>query len=70
MPPPNPSSPERRARGPSHFRQRDLEAALKAAEAAGRCVERVEIGSDGKIIIIMSRDGQAAVAANEWDEVL
>lgn len=60
-----------RTRGPSHFRQRDLEAALRAAERAGREVDRVEIGSDGKIVIIMSREGVAAkVDVNEWDEAV
>ncbi|QJP12964.1 hypothetical protein G3545_04400 [Starkeya sp. ORNL1] len=40
------------SRGPCTFRQRDLTAAVKAVEAAGIGVARVEVDKDGKIIII------------------
>ena len=56
-------------RGPAQFRQRDLEAALKALKAAGTPVERIEIGSAGIIIIPSRSDGQPRGAEpNEWDE--
>jgi hypothetical protein len=35
------------------FRQRDLTRALRAAEAAGRAVHRVEIDRDGKLVLVM-----------------
>ena len=53
---------ERRA---STFRQRDITAAIKAAERAGKEVVRVEVGKDGKIVIITARDQEREV--NEWD---
>jgi hypothetical protein len=40
------------ARGKLTFRQRDLTAAIKGAQAAGMSIGRVEIGRDGKIVII------------------
>ena len=59
---------ERPPRGPSHFRQRDLAAALKALKAAGTPVERIEIGAAGIIIIPSRSDGQPRGAEpNEWD---
>lgn len=58
------------SRGASTFRQRDVTAAIRAAEAAGKEVYRVEIGKDGKIVIITSREEAEAimVEANPWDE--
>jgi hypothetical protein len=41
------------------FRQRDLAAALKAAQAAGIPVSRIEVGKDG-IVIIPGAPGQDA----------
>jgi hypothetical protein len=54
------------SRGPATFRQRDLTAAVKAIVAAGCEVARVEIGRDGKIIVVTGKPGQP-VSANEWD---
>jgi hypothetical protein len=49
------------------FRQRDLERAIKAAEAAGKEVVRVEI-EGGKLIIVTSRPGaKPAEEINEWN---
>jgi hypothetical protein len=39
------------ARGECKFRQREITRALKAARAAGLAVDRVEITSDGKIVV-------------------
>ena len=62
------------ARGPLTFRQRDVVAAIRAVRRAGIEVGRIEIGKDGKIIIViaMSDSYHAAdqITANEWDAVL
>jgi hypothetical protein len=59
-------------RGPCHFRQRDLTAALKAAKAADVAVN-IEIGPDGKMTV-KTKDSSKRVCGradngNEWDEV-
>jgi hypothetical protein len=51
------------------FRQRDVTAAIKSVERAGHAVARVEIGPDGRIVVILApqeNDGEAPV--NEWDQ--
>jgi hypothetical protein len=63
------------SRGPQTFRQRDLCSAIKAAKAAGCEVARIEVGKDGRIIVILVRGKEQLGAkesgcANEWDEVL
>lgn len=63
------------ARGPLTFRQRDVVAAIKAVRRAGVEVGRIEIGKDGKIVIVMTTatsapDHHAAAGFNEWDTVL
>jgi len=40
------------ARGPLTFKQRDVTAAVKAVIAAGADVSRVEVGKDGKIVVV------------------
>lgn len=45
------------ARAPLTFRQRDVTAAIKAAEAAGKEVFGVRISRDGTIMLITARDG-------------
>jgi hypothetical protein len=60
--------------GPALFRQRDVTAAIKAAERAGKTVSRVLIGVDGSIILefatpITPVEGQPE-EKNEWDVVL
>lgn len=58
-------------RGPSTFRQRDVTAAMKAVTDAGYEVARVEIGPDGKIIVVPTRAAAAGtVEKNPWDEIL
>ena len=49
------------------FKETDLVRALKAAKKAGVDVERAEIGKDGKITLVLNRDGKAG-ERNEWDE--
>ena len=55
------------SRGASTFRQRDVTRAARGVEDAGIPVERVEIGKDGKIVVVAkSRDGPP----NELDREL
>jgi hypothetical protein len=57
------------SRGPATFRQRDVAAAIRAAKAAGCQVARVEIGKDGKIIIVTGKPEKLVVdERNEWDQ--
>ena len=61
------------SRGECTFRQRDVEAALRAARAVGVEVARVEIDKNGKIVLITGKPNGAAEpetkqgGANEWD---
>jgi len=50
---------------PSTFRRRDVTAAIRAVEASGHSVQRVEIGKDGKIVIIPAAAAPAPVS-DEW----
>jgi len=59
------------ARGDCTFRQRDLKAALKAAEQSGAKVARVEVRPDGTIVVIMGEPAPATAPENgigtdEW----
>ena len=59
------------ARGETTFRQRDLKAALKAAEQSGAKVARVEVKRDGTIVVIMGEPSPATAPADmgtddEW----
>jgi len=56
-------------RGPTTFRQRDVAAAIKAAKAAGCTIARVEVGRDGKVVLVLTK-GEIDEKENEWDEVL
>lgn len=56
------------ARGPSTFRQRDLTAAIRAVEKAGKNVLRVEIEPGGKVVLVTSSNETLTTAPNEWDE--
>jgi hypothetical protein len=64
------------SRAPSTFRQNDVTRAVKAAVAAGVEIAQVEIGKDGKIIIVTGKPkscteiSDAAKSGNEWDSVL
>lgn len=61
------------SRGPATFRQRDVEAAIRAARAAGCAIARVEVGKDGRIVLVLATDEGEATAAqcgNEWDALL
>ena len=43
------------SRGPATFRQRDVTAAVKGANAAGLDIARVEIDKAGKIVLILGK---------------
>ena len=43
--------------GPATFKETDLTRALRAARKAGADVERVEVGRDGRIILVL-KDGE------------
>jgi hypothetical protein len=58
-------------RQPRTFRQSDIAKAVKGAEAAGLNVIRVEVGKDGKIVVVAGNPEIAqhgAGTVNEWDE--
>ena len=58
-------------RGPSTFKEGDLTRALRAAKKAGAHVARAEIARDGKIVLVLNKDGQVPSKSegNEWDEI-
>jgi hypothetical protein len=57
-------------RGKANFRQSDLTKAIKAIEAAGQKVRRVEISAGGKIVVVIVNDGdETEKIENSWDEV-
>jgi hypothetical protein len=47
--------------------QATITRAVKAVQAAGLPVERVEIAPDGKVIVIMDGSGVPKGGANDWD---
>jgi hypothetical protein len=53
------------------FREVDLTRALRAAKKAGENVARAEIARDGKIVLVLNKDGQVPSKSegNEWDEI-
>lgn len=51
------------------FKQADLSRALKGMKAAGVEIARVEIGPDGKIVVVTANNGKAHTEQNEWDAV-
>jgi hypothetical protein len=58
-------------RGPTTYRKRDLDIALRAALEAGLTVARLEVDRDGRIITITtSAEAANSNSINEWDVVL
>ena len=55
-------------RGPQIFRQSDVTRVIKATKAAGEDVERVEIGPDGRIVVIVGKAEapKGETAAERW----
>lgn len=59
------------SRGPSTFKQRDVTAAVRAVVAAGVEIARVEIGQDGRIVVVTSKAAaQALHPRNDLDQEL
>jgi hypothetical protein len=56
-------------RGACTFRSNDVKRAVKAAQAAGVTVTRIEVEPSGKLTIVVDKPGEAC-RTNEWDEVL
>jgi hypothetical protein len=62
------------SRRASTFRQRDVAAAIKAAKAAGCEVARIEVGKDGRIVVILASEKERPISKpdgcmNEWDDL-
>jgi hypothetical protein len=53
---------------PGHVKETDLTRALRAARKAGADVERVEIGRDGRIVLVLKNGDEVSTEGNEWDE--
>jgi hypothetical protein len=60
------------SRGPRSFKQRDLTRAIKSAKAAGLKEYRVEIGDNGKPVVIVGvrLDNPKTEAVGSWDDVV
>jgi hypothetical protein len=54
--------------GPATFKETDLTRALRAARKAGADVDRVEIGRDGRIVLVFKNGDRVSPEGNEWDE--
>ena len=63
------------SRGPCTFKQQDVTRVLRAAAAAGIEVQRIEVGKDGKIIVVAGKAAAAetnteiAERTNPWDNI-
>ena len=53
--------------GPVTFKETDLTRALRAARKAGADVERVEVGRDGRIVLVLKNGDKVLTERNEWD---
>jgi hypothetical protein len=53
------------------FKEVDLTRALRAAKKAGAQVARAEVARDGKIVLVLEKDGEALSISegNEWGDV-
>ena len=58
------------ARGRCTFKQNDVTRALRAAEAAGREVRRVEIDGAGKIVLVIAEPADAEPGPSGADKVI
>jgi hypothetical protein len=54
-------------RGPNRFRKGEVQRAIKAAEAAGLPVERVDVDPKTGVISVIVGKHEAGEATNEWD---
>ena len=58
------------ARGSNKFRQREITRSIKAAEAAGKKVDRVEIETDGKIVVHLGTGCDSPKKISDADALL
>ena len=56
-------------RGRCTFKLVDLTRAIKAVKKAGVDVARAEVARDGKIVLVLQKDGEPLSERNEWDVV-
>ena len=56
--------------GPCTFKEVDLIRALRAAKKARVEVARAEVSKDGKIVLVLDKDGEGLhnCERNEWDD--
>jgi hypothetical protein len=57
-------------RRPCNFRQTDITKAVRAVQAAGVPIARVEVDGNGRIVVVAGNgqtDHNAASTLNEWD---
>jgi hypothetical protein len=54
--------------GRTTFKETDLTRALRAARKAGADVARVEVGRDGRIVLVLKNGAMVITERNEWDE--
>lgn len=59
---------ERPKRGRATFRERDVKAAIRAAEAAGKNVVSAKITREGEIEVIFDAGEAASKKTNPWDD--
>jgi hypothetical protein len=58
------------SRGPCTFKQSDVTKAVKAVVAAGVDVARVEVGKDGRIVVIAGKPSpDKEKGGGEWDRI-
>ncbi len=61
------------ARGNSTFKQKDVTRVLRAAQAAGIEVQRIEVDKTGKIVVVTGKSengDQITEGKNPWDAAL
>jgi hypothetical protein len=59
------------SKGPQAFKKRDLVRALAAVTAAGLGVGKIEIGPDGKIVIVPGKPEEpSSPAGSSWDDAM
>jgi hypothetical protein len=54
------------ARRPCTFRERDVTRAIRAVEAAGQKIRKIEVDRDGNLVIVIAQDDNDT-EKNEWD---
>jgi hypothetical protein len=58
------------SRGPQSFKQSDVIRAVRAVEAAGLSVARVELNRDGKIVVVIGKPSLSTGPVDEDSEIV